>query len=120
MSHFAQLYDSAKIPWPDSFILSKRPAGDIVTRRHKRAFHRQRDMKRTPLPLFAFHCNPASMRINDIFYNLCPESGPADFATDRLVGEEAFPDFEGHALPCINDREDDAVPTVLYATLNGD
>ena len=60
------------------------------------------------------------MRINDIFHNLCPESGPADFAADRLVGEETFPDFEGHALSSINDRKDDAVPTVLYATLNGD
>jgi hypothetical protein len=77
-------------------------------------------MKRTSPALFAFHRNPASVRMDDIFDDLCPESGPADFAADRLVGEETFPDFEGHALPCINDREDDVVPTFVDTTLNRD
>jgi hypothetical protein len=60
------------------------------------------------------------MRINHIFNNLCPESGSADFAADRLVGEEAFPDFAGHALPCIDDGKHDAASTFLDAAVNRD
>src|SRR4249920_1765356 len=75
-------------------------------------------MERGPDAWFTFHRNPASMYVDDVFHNLRSESGPADFPADRMVGEQALPDFGGHALPCVNDRHHDALSLALRAALD--
>lgn len=76
----------------------------------RRAFDRQRNMERGPLPFCTFHRDGPSVSIDHVFDDLRPQTGSTGFTADRLVCEQAVPDFRRHAFAGIDHGEHDLVP----------
>lgn len=74
-------------------------------------------MKRGADAWLALNGDAASMGIDDIFHNLCPQPCPADLSADGALREEALEDFGGHAPAGIDDRQTDVLSRLIRAAV---